>query len=86
VADVRPEGAEIRVEGNFVDGQLTLSVWDDGPGFALAEAPAGHGLDTLRAQLAALYGDQAWLEVHPEGIGTRVAMRLPALSADGRPR
>jgi signal transduction histidine kinase len=86
VAGVRPEGAEIRVEGHLVDGQLTLSVWDDGPGFALAEAPAGHGLDTLRAQLAALYGDQAWLEVHREGIGTRVAMRLPAWSAERRLR
>jgi hypothetical protein len=57
-----------------------------GRGFALEEAPPGHGLDTLRAQLAALYGDQAWLEVHPEGIGTRVAMWLPALSAEGRLR
>ncbi len=58
----------------------------DGPGFALAEAPAGHGLDTLRAQLAAIYGGQAWLEVQPESIGTRVAMRLLAWSAEGRLR
>jgi glucose-6-phosphate-specific signal transduction histidine kinase len=86
VAGVRPEGAKIWVERHLVDGLLTRTVWDDGPGFALAEAPAGHGLDTLRAQLAAIYGGQAWLEVQPESIGTRVAMRLLAWSAEGRLR
>jgi hypothetical protein len=43
-------------------------------------------IDTLSAQLAAIYGGEAWLEVHRGGIGTRVAMRLPAWSAEGRLR
>jgi sensor histidine kinase YesM len=85
VAAVRPEGAEVRIGGELIDGQLALSVWDDGPGFARAAARAGHGLDTLRAQLAALYGDQARLEVEREGIGTRVTMWLPT-APHGRPR
>ena len=82
VAARRPEGAEIRVEGGRQgDGQLMLSVWDDGPGFDLARAPAGRGLDTLRLQLATLYGARAGLEVRREEGGTRVVMRLPASEA-----
>jgi signal transduction histidine kinase len=78
VAAARPEGAEINVDGEIVDDRLTLSVWDDGPGFDLAQAPAGHGLHLLRQQLAALYGDQAGLAVRREDGGTRVVMWLPA--------
>ena len=36
--------------------RLALSVWDDGPGFDLNDAPDGHGLETLRARLAVLFG------------------------------
>lgn len=78
VAARRAEGADIRLEGGLRDGQLVLSVWDDGPGFDLARAPKGHGLDTLRLQLATLYGDRAGLEVRREDGGTRVMMWLPA--------
>ena len=78
VASRRPEGAAVRVEGEIKDGQLVLSVWDDGPGFDLAHVPKGHGLDTLRLQLATLYGDRAGLEVRREDGGTRVVMWLPA--------
>ena len=51
VAARRPDGAEIRVQTGLRDGQLVVSVWDDGPGFDLASVPKGHGLDTLRLQL-----------------------------------
>jgi two-component system sensor histidine kinase AlgZ len=78
VAARRPEGAAIRVEGGIREGQLIVSVWDDGPGFDLAQAPKGHGLDTLRLQLATLYGEGAGLEVRREAAGTRVVMWLPA--------
>jgi sensor histidine kinase YesM len=78
VAARRPEGAAIRVEGGLRDGQLVLSVWDDGPGFDLSSTPRGHGLDTLRLQLDTLYGQRAGLEVRREDAGTRVVMWLPA--------
>jgi signal transduction histidine kinase len=83
VAAARPEGAQIRVEGGVVDGRLQLSVWDDGPGFDLAQVPRGHGIDLLRLQLAALYDDQAGLTVRREDAGARVVMWLPA-SNSGR--
>ena len=84
VAATRPDGAELRVEGQRVDGRLELSVWDDGPGFDLATAPPGHGLATLRLQLTTLYGDGAGLTVRREDAGTRVVMWLPA-SENGTP-
>jgi LytS/YehU family sensor histidine kinase len=83
VAAARPEGAQIRVEGGVVDGRLQLSVWDDGPGFDLAQVPRGHGIDLLRLQLAALYDDRAGLTVRREDAGARVVMWLPA-SNSGR--
>lgn len=83
VAATRPEGAEINVDGEIVDDRLTLSVWDDGPGFDLTQIPEGHGLHLLRQQLAALYGDQAGLAVRREDGGTRMVMWLPATN-EGR--
>jgi len=74
----RAGGPGVRVEGGLRGGQLVLAEWDDGPGFDLAHAPMGHGLDTLRLQLATLYGDPAGLEVRREEAGTRVVMWLPA--------
>src|SRR4029079_381088 len=55
VAAARPEGAEIRVEARRAGARLALSVWDDGPGFEIGEAPAGHGIETLRARLGVLF-------------------------------
>jgi Histidine kinase len=49
VAAARLGGAEIRIDARRVGDRLTLDVADDGPGFDLVAAPAGHGLDTLRA-------------------------------------
>ena len=43
VAARRPDGAEIRVRTGLRDGQLVVSVWDDGPGFDLASVPKGTG-------------------------------------------
>jgi len=80
VAAARREGAEIRLAGRRVGGRLVLSVFDDGPGVELARVPPGHGLDTLRARLAALYGEGARLEAGRGAVGARVVMWLPAAS------
>jgi len=78
VAAARSEGAEIRVEARRIGGQLELSVWDDGPGVDLDEAPDGHGLETLRARLAVLFGPSATLHATRTHDGATVTMSLPA--------
>jgi len=78
VAAARLEGAEIRVEAQRAGDRLALSVWDDGPGFDIDEAPAGHGLETLRARLAVLFGPGASLEAGRADGGARITMSLPA--------
>ena len=81
VAAARLEGAEIRVEAQRAGDRLALSVWDDGPGFDIDEAPAGHGLETLRARLAVLFGPGASLEAGRADGGARITMSLPAYLA-----
>ncbi len=54
-------GGEIRIAGTRENGCVRVAVSDQGPGFALESAPAGHGLDNLKDRLAALFGDQAAL-------------------------
>ncbi|PYM91811.1 MAG: hypothetical protein DME04_17850 [Candidatus Rokuibacteriota bacterium] len=77
VAAARPGGAEIRVWARQRGEGLELSVWDDGPGIDLAAAPPGHGLDTLRARLAVLFGPQATLAGRHQDGGGQVTMALP---------
>jgi sensor histidine kinase YesM len=78
VVAARLGGAEIRVEARRAGDRLALSVWDDGPGFDLTEAPAGHGLETLRSRLGVLFGPDATLEATRGDGGARVTMSLPA--------
>jgi sensor histidine kinase YesM len=78
VAAARSGGARIRVEARRASDMLTLSVWDDGPGFDLDAAPAGHGLETLRSRLGVLFGPEATLVARQSDGGARVTMTLPA--------
>ena len=73
----RPTGGAIRVHATARDGRLVVGVWDDGPGFALDDAPAGHGLETLRSRLAARFGAAAELTVQPHDGGTLVTLAIP---------
>jgi len=54
-------GGEIRIAGSRENGCLRMAVTDQGPGFTLESAPAGHGLENLKDRLVSLYGDQAAL-------------------------
>ncbi|HET9989784.1 MAG TPA: histidine kinase, partial [Kofleriaceae bacterium] len=73
----RATGGEIRVVAKRTGRGLELVVEDDGPGFA-TPLPAGHGLDTLRSRLEALYGNAATLAAPaPSTTGARVALELP---------
>jgi sensor histidine kinase YesM len=55
---VSPErhGGEIRVRASANGRGVRIEVADRGPGFSLADIPAGHGLDNLRSRLAMTFG------------------------------
>lgn len=75
----RRAGGEVHVRVETGPGSaIVLEISDDGPGFQLEEAPAGHGLSNLRSRLSALFGDGARLSVHRTGTGSVVRMELPA--------
>jgi LytS/YehU family sensor histidine kinase len=56
-------GGDLRVSAFAQNGELHVEVSDSGPGFDLADLPAGHGLDNLVGRLDALFGDRARLNV-----------------------
>ena len=73
----RPQGGTIRIAAARAGAALRLTVWDDGPGFTAAAMRPGHGLDSLRARLAARYGDAAALSVARADGGTLATVSLP---------
>jgi two-component system sensor histidine kinase AlgZ len=73
----RPDGGTIRIVAARAGETLRLTVWDDGPGFTAAAMWPGHGLDSLRARLAARYGATATLSVDRRDGGTLVTVSLP---------
>jgi signal transduction histidine kinase len=73
----RPAGGRIRVGAAVAGGRLRLTVWDDGPGFPPAALPAGHGLESLQARLAARFGEAASLTIARQDGGTLVTLSLP---------
>lgn len=70
-------GGEIRIAGAKDNGRLRVEVSDDGPGFTLETAPAGHGLDNLKNRLAALFGDQGALLVERRENWNSVRLVVP---------
>jgi signal transduction histidine kinase len=76
----RKQGARITVRARGAAGRLTIEVRDDGPGFAGEIWRPGHGLDGLRARLAALYGGRARL-VAPADAITGAAVRIEIAEA-----
>lgn len=74
-------GGSLEVWARVSEGRLRLQVNDDGVGLAsgaTGAGPGGNGLENVRARLATLYGDQAWLELAPrDGGGTRAVLELP---------
>jgi signal transduction histidine kinase len=79
----------VTVQTDRGDGELILTVEDDGPGFAPQEAdgpPHGVGLANTRARLDQLYGAAAALEAgNRPGGGAYVGVRLPLRTAAGTP-
>jgi sensor histidine kinase YesM len=77
----RIEGGKIRVSARQENGRLTLSVCDDGPGFAIEQIASGHSIDNLRERLRNMLGDEATISVRCEGRGAAVTISLPAVTA-----
>ncbi len=91
----KSEGGRIRLTAEIVDGKLAVLVDDTGVGFGAAPAKArpGHaggvGLGNIRERLAALFGNNARLNISantPAGTSVRLeipyAVAKPADSAD----
>jgi sensor histidine kinase YesM len=71
------EGATVKVSGVSNDGQLRLTVEDDGPGFDGTRLPDGHGLQLLKSRLAMTFGDRAELTTDSRAGRTRIILTLP---------
>lgn len=80
----RVAGGEIRVAGARCDGNLRLTVYNDGPWVRedLEAAPNGVGLSNLRSRLHILHGDGSELLLRPVDTGgVEVVVTLPFLEA-----
>jgi hypothetical protein len=73
----RRAGGRLRIEASAAGDRILLAVWDDGPGFTADALRAGHGLDNLRARLAARFGAGASLGIGRRDDGTLVTVSLP---------
>ncbi len=70
-------GGEIKVAVSAENESLKIEVRDSGPGFNLADIPAGRGLDNLVERLDALFGAKARLNVFRRDGQSVVEMVLP---------
>jgi sensor histidine kinase YesM len=78
----RIAGGQIKISAQQETGRLTISVWDDGPGFALEKIATGHSIDNLIMRLKNMLGDEATLSVLCEGGGAAVTISLPAINSN----
>ena len=74
----RTQPAFITINGAQNDGQLILTVSDDGPGFSLANVAPDHGLGNLAGRLELLFGEAAHMNVSRIEDRTSVSISLPA--------
>lgn len=74
---VRREGGRITIRAAAADGQVQLTVEDDGPGFDVAALPEQHGLALLRDRLALTFAASAALQIDSRPGCTRVSLTVP---------
>jgi len=82
----RKAGAQIVVRARRDGERLRFEITDDGPGFTGPIWVPGHGLDSLRARLDALYGVAARV-IAPEAVpaGAGVTIDLPGAAPKAAP-
>ncbi|HJT90150.1 MAG TPA: histidine kinase [Bryobacteraceae bacterium] len=75
---VKYGGSDIRVQARSAGGSLVLEVWDSGnPSGLVPVLQPGHGLQTLQARIALLWGAGAAIEFPSSAEGTTVRLTLP---------
>jgi two-component system, LytTR family, sensor kinase len=80
----RVVGGTVRVAGARLDGNLCLSVYNDGPELLRdwQVTPTGVGIGNLRTRLQILHGNRSGLQLKPAvGDGVEVVVTLPFLEA-----
>lgn len=80
----RASGGNLAIRAGLKDGQLEISVEDDGVGFGNSNyAGSGTALENCRKRLELGFGNQGRLLISPRtGGGTRVAITMPLLRFD----
>jgi signal transduction histidine kinase len=71
-----PESS-VAIELREVDGVVQFSVTDDGPGFDVATATAGHGFVNMSDRLGAIGGVVEWTSALGEGARIWGTIPLP---------
>ena len=73
------EGGQLQISARVVDGQLRVSVRDDGLGLRRDGSGRGNGvaLANIRERLSALHGDEATLTLQALQPGTEATLCLP---------
>jgi len=77
-----PKLSEVTIRIVFANGQLDVTIQDDGSGFHPADNISGHGLSNMRKRLQKI-GGQCFVDSNP-GHGTTVRMRLEDPSVRAR--
>jgi signal transduction histidine kinase len=76
----RVAGGTVRIDGACRNGELRLSVYNDGPGLSSdwQATNTGVGIDNLRTRLRILHGDKSGLELRSVGVdGVEAIVTLP---------
>jgi LytS/YehU family sensor histidine kinase len=78
----RPEGGRVEISARKEDGQLRVTLGDDGPGLPAGRVSEGVGLANTRARLQQLYGADQQLQLTSiAGGGLRVDLAIPFRTA-----
>jgi signal transduction histidine kinase len=70
-------GASVAISLREAENELHFTVSDDGPGFDVAAATAGHGFVNMSDRLGAIGGSVAWRSTPGGGASVSGAIPLP---------